>query len=514
MNEMKEFKYFPKTIKKRYLPNPQIALGTMFYLIIFFGVFLAIYQFLFNRSLWLDEASLALNIINKDFMELIKPLDYHQVAPIGFLFIEKIAVLVFGKNELSLRIFPLISFLVSIPFFYLLSSKLVKNNLIALISTSIFSVTLSLLRYSSEVKQYSIDVLITIIILYYSLTLQPNKNEALIRYAIIGSIAVWFSNISIIILFVSGGYFLYFECYQNKNFKILFSFLFWVTSFLVYYYLFIHNHPSTGLMIIYWEKYFLPLNPFSKDFYSFLLIANRDIYGGLLGFNRFWFIPFLISLSSIRFMLKYRKYTLLYFCVTPIIVHLLLSSLALYPFSERLILYITPLIIIIYSIGLYHLFEFTNKKILRVPSFLLILPVLMMFYPIHLQFPLEKEEIKKSLDYIEKNIKKKDIIYVYYGSHRAFTFYKEAKIINLKNEIIVGTSHRNKNYEYDHELLNLKGKVWLLFSHVYSFKGFNEEKYMVEFLLSKGSELLDIKNYKNSSVYYIDTKLSNRRNFF
>jgi hypothetical protein len=54
--------------------------------------------------------------------------------------------------------------------------------------------------------------------------------------------------------------------------------------------------------------------------------------------------------------------------------------------------------------------------------------------------------------------------------------------------------------------LNLKGKVWLLFSHVHPFGNDNEEKYMMELLLSKGSELLDVKKYKGSSVYHVDTK--------
>ena len=84
-------------MKKHDLQNPQFVLSAMFYLIIFIGAFLAIYQFIFNRSLWLDEASLALNIISKDFIGLTKPLDYDQVAPIGFLFIERISVLIFGK---------------------------------------------------------------------------------------------------------------------------------------------------------------------------------------------------------------------------------------------------------------------------------------------------------------------------------------------------------------------------------------------------------------------------------
>ena len=121
---------------KHSIENQNSTLSFLLYLIIATGIFLAIYQFIFNRSLWIDEAMLAHNIISKDFLELLKPLDRMQAAPIGFLFVEKLSVLTFGKNEIALRLFPLISFLFTIPFFYLLSKKLTSNNIIALISTS------------------------------------------------------------------------------------------------------------------------------------------------------------------------------------------------------------------------------------------------------------------------------------------------------------------------------------------------------------------------------------------
>jgi len=49
------------------------------------GFALSIFQFLYNRSLWLDEAALSLNIIKKNPFQLLQPLDYSQVAPILYL---------------------------------------------------------------------------------------------------------------------------------------------------------------------------------------------------------------------------------------------------------------------------------------------------------------------------------------------------------------------------------------------------------------------------------------------
>jgi len=46
-------------------------------------------QYVANRSLWGDEGALALNIVNRSFLELAEPLDRNQGAPLGFLFVEK-----------------------------------------------------------------------------------------------------------------------------------------------------------------------------------------------------------------------------------------------------------------------------------------------------------------------------------------------------------------------------------------------------------------------------------------
>src|SRR5512133_3182404 len=129
--------------------------------LIVLGVVLRLRQYLTGRSLWIDEAMLALNIVNRNFIELFKSLDYDQGSPIGFLLVEKIANSFFGRNEYALRLFPLVLGVASIWLFYQLLKRTTSGvGLVA--ALTLFILNQRLIYYSSEVKQYIADVFVTI----------------------------------------------------------------------------------------------------------------------------------------------------------------------------------------------------------------------------------------------------------------------------------------------------------------------------------------------------------------
>ena len=101
------------------LSEKNISLG-----ILIFGAILRLRQYFSGRSLWADEAMLALNIVNRNFAQLFQPLEYDQGAPLGFLLVEKLFNTLFGRHELVLRFFPLLAGLASLWMFYLLLMSL------------------------------------------------------------------------------------------------------------------------------------------------------------------------------------------------------------------------------------------------------------------------------------------------------------------------------------------------------------------------------------------------------
>ena len=79
------------------------------------GTVVRLRLYLARRALWFDEAAVALNVVDRSFLELLAPLDFRQTAPPLFLWLERTAVLLGGPNELALRAPALVAGLLLAP---------------------------------------------------------------------------------------------------------------------------------------------------------------------------------------------------------------------------------------------------------------------------------------------------------------------------------------------------------------------------------------------------------------
>jgi dolichyl-phosphate-mannose-protein mannosyltransferase len=486
------------------------------YLFICIGIFLAIYQFFYNRSLWLDEAMLSLNIVNNSFFELLEPLNYKQAAPIGFLWVEKFFASIFNNNDWALRIYPLISFFLSIYIIYRLFFKLSSNKYISLLSVGLYSIDSIFLRYATEVKQYQTDVLMFSLILYATLSTKFYKKRDIFLYTLLTVVSIWFSNISILAIIVAGLYLLITKVFIDKIYNVLIVFVGWFISFGVYYYYFIYDHPLKAFMINYWKEHFLPLNHSGKEVLDFLRIHFQDIYDKWLLLENFWVAAIWISVLGIVYLIFLKNFKLLYFVLFPILLHLTLSAFKLYPFEGRLVLYLMPSLLLILFYGLFAILKKVNailkilltrkfKRSIQIPIVILIIPIIFVLSNTLENFPIERQNIKSSLSFIEKNIKDKEPIYIYFASKYAFAFYKNKYPNLLKHTIVIGKDHKNQWEKHYDDIRNIDSDFWMIFSHVrYSNEsGEPEDKYVIRKLSSEGYKIIITKRDKGSRTYKV-----------
>ena len=148
------------------------------------GIVLRVVQLLANRSLWIDEAALALNVVHKSARELAGPLDHGQMAPIAFLWLEKATVSVFGAGEWSLRLVPFAAGLIALVLF----ARLARATLASagtLVAAGLFALNHRLVYYSSEVKQYATDVAVSVALLCIAIVLRRRTRS------VVAAMAAW-----------------------------------------------------------------------------------------------------------------------------------------------------------------------------------------------------------------------------------------------------------------------------------------------------------------------------------
>jgi hypothetical protein len=492
-------KNYHKIVKKSYSVEEVIVA-----LILAGGVLLSLLEFLHNRSLWSDDASLALNIIRRDSFGLLKPLDHGQVAPILFLQIEKLFSTLWPNTEYGLRIFPLLCFWASLYFFYKIIKKQLHSTYAIIFALSLWSFNYTLVFYSCEVKQYTSDVLVLLVASYFLLKDYKTERNKYYVLGIFGAIAILVSNVAPIILFMSGLYLLYDQFFVTKEKKIMPLFIIfsvWLSLFSVYYVFFIHNHPLQEFMLNFWseKKAFLPLDSFRN--FAVFLIKKMLMAVSMLSAKNSEFLLIIFFVAGLITFIRGRKTEIIILTCAPITLHLFLSAFQLYPFDTRLILYTLPCLIIICSFGFdtFLKFIFSRLKIEKIQLLAVIIPIVFL-----LAFLLGKQtvkenraEIKTSILYIQKNIVEGENIYIHSAALKAFCYYKEIGFVKTNAHLIEG-EWNNEKTEVE-ELRKLKGKCWILFT-TYNSSG----KFIINQLDSIGYKQIDVFKTTGSSAYLYD----------
>jgi hypothetical protein len=181
---------------------PVSAPHRVFVLLIALGIALRAWAYFSNVSLWLDELLISRNILGLPLSHLLtKPLLLDQVAPRGFLLLEKLAVDTLGRNELALRFFPFVCSVASVLLFHRLASRAL-DGWAPVFALTLFAIGIPFIQYGVEVKQYIFDATAEILLLYLALTLRgpETTTRRLVLTGLAAFLIIWFSQASVVVM--------------------------------------------------------------------------------------------------------------------------------------------------------------------------------------------------------------------------------------------------------------------------------------------------------------------------
>jgi hypothetical protein len=191
------------------------------------------------------------------------------------------------------------------------------------------------------------------------------------------------------------------------DYRDVLVFALWAIVFGINYFLFLYNHPALKDQQINYAFAFCPVNIFSRDFYNFIVTQFNDIFFQSLlevsqayGFTYVFLALFGIGLINV---LRPKNIKLFIFSLLPVLLHLALSALKMYPFWYRLILYLLPGIIIIVAVGTYTVGNFLSKRVHLYAGAAVVLVCMVFFVKRSIaDFPSYPLDIKPVINYVNK----------------------------------------------------------------------------------------------------------------
>lgn len=456
------------------------------------GVFLRVYPYLYNRSLWYDEAMLVFSILDQPYSALLSALPYNQAAPIGYMVVQKIIVSLLGNSEYSLRLITLLAGIASIFLFYSLINSFFKKRC-QVWALALFIFCQPAIYYCSEVKPYGIDLFFTLLLSV--LFLQVNeKKSGWINLLIAGAASIYFSFPAIFIL-AGGGVCLFVKGIKNrdrKNLKKLISIgIFWIILFAINFYFFIRPglqndtltsmHVTHSFPLTFWKIESLQ---WYLDFY-FLQFRNP---GGIF----IHILAGMVAIIGLYSALKSTSFKWL-LLLTPFVLTLLVSSAGSYSTIPRLMLFSIPLLLCLVIEGLRNLaifvrrfFSFRYRRLITPIVFLLLLlqPFL---NAIHLTVePKVVEEIRPVIKHIASNWKAGDQLYIYSEANHAFKYYQRFYEWPQATFTVGGL----EKSAWSNDIRNFEGRTWVLFSHVLKREGMKDDTFFLNLIRIEAQDSL------------------------
>lgn len=457
-------------------PSPGWSSGrTLVVICVLIGFAFRVGVYVRDSSLWIDEAMLALNVVNRTPAELMKPLDWNQGAPLGFLMASKAAIALLGDNERAMRTIPFLASLAGLLIFPAFAYRAMPIP-IARLASILFALSPNVIGYAAEFKQYELDATIAVGLLALGLPIANGSRTAWrsIVLALAGAMAVWCSHPSVFVLGGVGLAILADGIARRDRRATSIRLIVvgcWLASFAACYLVFLRHLGLNAYLLNYWAGTFLPLPPTRPGdlawivHHYFVFFDNPCGMNGEFGLSGFAGICFLVGCLT----LAKSNWRLLIAVLSPLLLALLASGLKKYPFAGRLMLFAVPLAIVGMAYGLNLISEQIGKAVAGGRWLILTIAFIGPISECNqlAKRPIHAEDTREAIAAVRAAWQPGDSIYVFYGAVPAFEYYRSR--YSIPTDIaVLGVENRGKDpRQFREEISVLRGqkRVWVLMAH-------------------------------------------------
>jgi hypothetical protein len=331
---------------------------TWTWLLVALGVLLRVMEYADDRTLYRDEVSLLKNLVGYAPLDFRSVLTESQLAPPGFLAVERLMVRLPLPLKAAARLAPLLCAIASMFLMRAVACRYLTPRAVP-IAVGLFALNDWLLYYAAEIKQYSGDVALTLAA--FLLTDWPGattpRRLGLLTCA--GVIGVWFSHPLALVLAGLATYFIA-KAIVRREWGHAFWFaamsLAWAASFALCYKVSHAILSKEQFIWVWWNFAFFPMPPrsvaqFEQVGWQMLNLLNSP--SCILTPLGPLFSAFLaLGLFVLGALVLGRRWPGgLYVLLAPFFLAILASALRQYPFHGRLLLFLVPSVHLLASEG-------------------------------------------------------------------------------------------------------------------------------------------------------------------
>ena len=195
--------------------------------------------------------------------------------------------------------------------------------------------------------------------------------------------------------------------------------------------------------------------------------------------------------------------------VLPLVFALGASTLRVYPFADRMLLFAVPSILIVIGQGIAAVANLMRRNRYAYGATWLVLALLLLFGPLEsaiktVRQPFGGEQVRPALEYLAAHRGPDDTVYVYYATYPTWRYYAPLIGLNVPGKIVEGRPSRREPGKYKEgiDALPREGKLWLIFSHVHTGSLGDEERLILGYVEEKG-QVVDVRRFSQTTLYQV-----------